>query len=284
MSHLGQGLEEGENSLLSWLQHKCRSAPKEQRGWKTRASSPSSFPVPCPSLSLTKFLQAAESKRQTRGHKNCVEKAEQSELNTSARGRGCCSPVSPWLLRKPLTDTTQRLGCARCVTKSWQGNIFKREFHFTQSHNETGSFPNEICGQSVNWILPLTCKRYLNPHEAQCLTKPQLRQQHLPRIWALGWIFRLKSWFIGRAADGFGFRPSYSFWSLVKFEAQKKPNSIIISNCQEGIPSAPSSRRKSTLSSSNQFHLWPSQQNTFCLWFVFSLGHTDFRPSVDCNV
>lgn len=162
-------------TLLSWLQYKCRSAPKEQRGWKTRASSPSSFPVPCPPLSLTKFLQAAESKRQTRGHKNCVEKAaEQSELNTSARGRGCCSPVSPWLLRKPLTDTTQRLGCAGCVTKSWQGNIFKREFHFTQSHNETGSFPNEICGQSVNWILPLTCKRYLNPHEAQCLTKPQL--------------------------------------------------------------------------------------------------------------
>lgn len=214
------------------------------------------------------------------------KKQQCSQSWTLLPGQGVSPPVSPWRLRKPLRDPTQRLGSAGCVTKSWQGNISKREFHFPQSHNETGSLPNEICGQSVNWILSLTCKRYLDPHEVQCLTKPQLWlwQQHLPRIWALGWVFRLKSWFTGRAADGFGFHPSYSFWSLVKSEAQKKPNSIIISSCQEGILSAPSSRRKSTLSSSNQFHLWPSQQNPFCLWFVFSLGHADFRPSVDCNV
>lgn len=151
--------------------------------------------------------------------KNWIKK---QQLNTSARGRSWSSPRSPWLLSKPLRDSTQRLGSA--VTQSWQGNIFKREFRFTQSHHETGSFPNEIWGQSVNWILSLTCKRSLNPHEVQGLTKPQLWhwQQHLPRIWALGWISRLKSWFIGTAADGCGFHPSYSFGSLVKFEAQEK--------------------------------------------------------------
>lgn len=261
-------------------------SPKRAKGLKNQSIITLIIPCSLPS-SIIEEISVGRRKKEANERKqgkNCVEKV--AVPNTSARGRGCSSPASPWLLRKPLTDTTRRLGCAGCVTKSWQGNIFKREFHFTQSHNETGSFPNGICGLSVNRILSLTCKRYLNPHEAQCLTKPQLRhwQQHLPRNWALGWIFRLKSWFIGRTADGFGFHPSYSFWSLVKFEAQQKPNSIIISNCQEGILSAPSSRRKSTLSSSNQFHLWPSQQNTFCLWFVFSLGHTDFRPSVDCNV
>lgn len=86
-------------------------------------------------------------------------------------------------------------------------------------------------------------------------------------------------------ADGLGFHPSCSFWRLVKFKTQKKPNPIIISSCQEGIISVPSYRRKSALSSSNQFHICEAfQQNTFCLWFVFILGHTDFRPSVDCNV